>query len=313
MMGNGQTEDRAAVALPSFVLERRVNQPVRVIAPILRDRSTIAPASGFPLDVDGTLLIDEPPRPSTDPLVAGSASWHTTAQLIDERGRLVTRVDVEIGAWAPGSMLVQLRPSDRRTHRWSARRARRYFSLAHAGADRLERLLNDESTRRRSPRAAPFTMRPIEADDVEELRSLFWRLSPESRYYRFLGPVQRPSEHFLHHLAEVDHGARDALVAVVDDQIVGVARYDRDRTEGEKAEVAVVVEDAWHRHGIATALVSELSKVASLRGIGQFTATVAADNRAVTTFVHSLPVHASWTWDSGQRLLAVPLARHIES
>jgi RimJ/RimL family protein N-acetyltransferase len=313
MMGNVHGKDRAAVALPSFVLERRVNQPVRVIAPILRDRSTIAPVPGFPLGTAGTLFVDEPPRPATDPLVPGCASWRTTARLIDARDRLVARVDVEIGAWAPGAMVVQLRPVAGRTHRWSARRARRYFAFAHAGADRLERLLNEESARRQSERVMPFTMRPIEADDAEQLRALFWRLSPESRYYRFLGPVQRPSERFLHHLAEVDHGARDALVAVVDDQIVGVARYDRDHFRGEKAEVAVVVEDAWHRHGIATALVSELSKVAYRRGIGEFTATVANDNRAVTTFVRSLPVRASWAWDSGQRQLAVPLARHIES
>jgi RimJ/RimL family protein N-acetyltransferase len=170
--------------------------------------------------------------------------------------------------------------------------------------------LNDASAQTAPPRDIAFTIRPIEAEDSDALRALFWRLSPESRYYRFLSPVNRPEERVLHHLAEVDHGVRDALVAVVDELVVGVARYDRDPSDPSAAEVAIVVEDAWHRHGIATALIHELSKLADARGIEHFTATVAADNRAVSTFVSSLPVHAKWNWDHGQRQLGVELVAH---
>jgi RimJ/RimL family protein N-acetyltransferase len=303
---------RPATPPLSYVLERRVNRPSHVVARTLRDRSKIAPPSGFALGDEGTLVVEEPLRPSTQPFLRGHESWRTTAQLLSDRGRVVARVDIEVAMWTPGSMLVQLRPVASNTHRWGARRARRYFSLAHASADRLERLLNEESVHR-LPKRAPFTIRPIETDDWEGLRALFWRLSPESRYYRFLAPVRRPQERFLHHLAEVDHEGRDAFVAVIDEEIVGVARYDRDRVDPRNAEVAVVVEDAWHRNGIATRLGYELSKTAHLRGIEQFTATISSENRAVATFVRSLPVHATWEWDGGQRQLAIPLARHIES
>ncbi|HEX4493732.1 MAG TPA: GNAT family N-acetyltransferase [Acidimicrobiia bacterium] len=303
---------RRATPPLSYVLERRVNRPSHVVARTLRDRSKIAPASGFALRDGGTLVVEDPLRPSTHPLVRGQESWRAGARLLNGRGQVVARVDIEVVMWTPGSMLVQLRPVDANTHRWSARRARRYFALAHAGADRLERVLNDEGARRVA-RRVPFQIRPIEVDDLEGLRALFWRLSPESRYYRFLAPVRRPQERFLHHLAEVDHEARDAIVAVIDDEIVGVARYDRDRSDPRNAEVAVVVEDAWHRNGIATRLGFELSKTASRRGIEQFTATVAADNRAIATFVGSLPVQSSWAWDGGQRQLAIPLAHHMES
>jgi RimJ/RimL family protein N-acetyltransferase len=302
---------RASAPPLNFVLERRVNRPSHLVARALRDRSTIAPPAGFALGDDGRLLVDAPLRPSAQPFLRGHESWHTTARLSGARGRLVARVDIEVAMWTPGSMLVQLRPVASNAHRWGARRTRRYFALAHAGADRLERLLNEQSVRR--PRRAPFTIRPIAADDWEGLRALFWRLSPQSRYYRFLAPVQRPRERFLHHLAEVDHEGRDALVAVIDDEIVGVARYDRDRVDPRNAEVAVVVEDAWHRNGIATRLGYELSKTAHRRGIERFTATISSDNRAVATFVRSLPVRATWEWDGGQRQLAIPLARHIAS
>jgi len=311
-MTRSMEHTRPASPPPSYVLERRVNQPAYVIARTLRDRTKIAPVDGFALDT-GTLVIDEPPRPTARAAARGQRSWRTTARLLGVRGQLVARVDIEIASWAPGSTSVQLRPSDHRTHRWGARRARRYFALAHAGVDRLERLLNDEAASYVPARDAKFKIRPIEAGDFEGLRALFWRLSPESVYFRFLAPVQRPPERFLHHLAEVDHNARDALVAVVDEQIVGVARYDRNDTDPRRAEVAVVVEDAWHRHGIATRLTSELSKSAHDRGIEQFTATVSADNRAIATFVRSLPVRATWAWDAGQRQLAIPLRHHIVS
>ena len=284
----------------NFVLERRVNRPTRAVARRLRDHSTIAPAAGFALGREGTLFVEGTPRPSSNPIVPGHESWRTTGRLLSARGRRVARVDIEISTWTPGSVSIQLRPLDRRSRRWSARRARRYFALAHAGADRLERLLNETAS-------GGVTIRPIQPRDVNELRDLFWRLSPESRYFRFLSPVNQPGETCLRRLAEVDHCDRDALVASIDDHVVAVARYDRSRTEPRTAEVAVIVEDAWHRHGIATALLRELGGVASERGVERFTATVAAENRAVTTLVRSLPVRATWNWDQGQRHLDVDL------
>jgi RimJ/RimL family protein N-acetyltransferase len=284
----------------NFVLERRVNRPTRAVARRLRDQSAIAPTDGFALGTEGTLFVDGTPRPSSNPIIHGHESWRTTARLMTARGRHVARLDIEISTWTPGSMLIQLRPVDRDPRRWGARRMRRYFELAHAAADRLEQLLNESTF-------GAVTIRPIEPRDIDQLRDLFWRLSPESRYFRFLSPVTRPHETSLHHLAEVDHGNRDALVASVGNRVVAVARYDRSATEPSKAEVAVVVEDAWHRHGIATALLRELGGVASERGVERFTATVAADNRAITTLVRSLPVSATWNWDRGERRLDVPL------
>src|SRR5687768_15278424 len=87
-----------------------------------------------------------------------------------------------------------------------------------------------------------ITLRPIRDDDVERLRRLFYRLSPETIYLRFFQPLRRPSEKMLHHLAEVDHERRQAIVAVDGDEVVGVARYDP-ADDDQHAEVAVVVED----------------------------------------------------------------------
>ena len=71
-------------------------------------------------------------------------------------------------------------------------------------------------------------IRPIRPDDVEQLRALHARLSPQSIYFRFFSPIPRIPEPQLHRLAEVDYRDRFALVAELDAQVVAVVRYDRD-------------------------------------------------------------------------------------
>src|ERR1700736_1895135 len=113
----------------------------------------------------------------------------------------------------------------------------------------------------------PIGIRPLEADDDEALRSLFTRLSPTTGYMRFFQPIRPPSGEALHHFAEVDHDRREALAAVVGDEIVGVARYDRDVDDPRRAEIAVLVEDAWQGNRVGTLLLSRLTERATERGI----------------------------------------------
>ena len=59
----------------------------------------------------------------------------------------------------------------------------------------------------------------------QPLRAGFERLSEESRYRRFLAPMQELSGSMLRYLTEVDHHDHEALVAVgADGTLVGVAR-----------------------------------------------------------------------------------------
>ena len=74
-------------------------------------------------------------------------------------------------------------------------------------------------------------LRPIRPDDVEQLRALHARLSPQSIYFRFFSPIPKIPEPQLHRLAEVDYRDRFALVAELDAQVVAVVRYDRDTND----------------------------------------------------------------------------------
>lgn len=133
----------------------------------------------------------------------------------------------------------------------------------------------------------PIEFRPIRPDDDARLERLFYRLSPQSLYLRFFAPLARPNASVIKHLVNVDYVDRLALVAVADDEIVGVARFDRTAAvappqlpaDPGEAEAAVIVEDAWQARGIATRLLWRLSAAAVARGVHTFTASVLASNR----------------------------------
>ena len=130
-------------------------------------------------------------------------------------------------------------------------------------------------------------VRGIRPDDAQGLERLFYRLSPQSLYLRFFSPVPRPNAAVIRHLVTVDYRDRLALVAVIEGEIVGVARYDRLAAVAPRgvnvdpgdAEAAVIVEDAWQGRGIATRLLWRLSAAAAARGIATFTASVLGENR----------------------------------
>ena len=78
--------------------------------------------------------------------------------------------------------------------------------------------------------------------------------------------MNEPRRSALVWLASVDHGRRDALVALDGDEIVAVARYDS-RPGDSAAEVAVTVEDAWQHQGIGGRLTKRLARRAVDHGI----------------------------------------------
>src|SRR5438309_4488117 len=88
----------------------------------------------------------------------------------------------------------------------------------------------------------------LEPADGAELRRFFYRLSPETIYRRFHSPLARPEQAQPKRLLDIDHHDREAVVGVLDGEIIGVARYAR-RPGTDSAEVAVVVADDSHRDG----------------------------------------------------------------
>jgi RimJ/RimL family protein N-acetyltransferase len=127
----------------------------------------------------------------------------------------------------------------------------------------------------------------LEATDGELLERFFYRLSPETVYRRFMSPLARPEQARPERLLDVDHRNREAILALVSGEIVGVARYSR-RAHSDAAELAVVVADAWQRQGLATRLLSVLSASARRAGISRFEVMTQGDNRAALGLLRRL-------------------------
>jgi GNAT superfamily N-acetyltransferase len=116
--------------------------------------------------------------------------------------------------------------------------------------------------------------------DKELLLRGFERLSPESRYRRFLAPMPELTEGMVRYLTEIDHHDHEAVIALDErtGEGVGVARYVRSQERPDVAEVAVTVIDDWQGRGLGTLLLDAVSARAREEGISSFTALLLAAN-----------------------------------
>jgi RimJ/RimL family protein N-acetyltransferase len=136
-----------------------------------------------------------------------------------------------------------------------------------------------------------IAVRPVRAADRHFLVEGLERLSPRSRWLRFMRPVSRLSEQDLTYLTELDYSDHFAWGALsVDDPLVGigVARYVRDRRHRDVAEFAMVIIDDWQGRGVGTALLSLLAQSAVSNGIGVFRGYVSPDNAPMRSLLSGL-------------------------
>src|SRR5688500_14752946 len=117
------------------------------------------------------------------------------------------------------------------------------------------------------PDGTPVLIRPLIPEDAPLVAEALAHLSQESRYQRFLAPVERLTPAQLEYLTRVDGSDHIALGMALaprrrgeTPQPIAIARSIRDRSRPEEAEVAVVVADEWHRRGVGSLLLTKLSE-----------------------------------------------------
>jgi GNAT superfamily N-acetyltransferase len=128
-------------------------------------------------------------------------------------------------------------------------------------------------------------------DDGERLVRFHATLSPESQYLRFFSNHSRLSEREVQWFTHVDHCHRDAFVAVLDGEIVGVGRLDLVPGPGD-AEAAFVVTDRWQGLGLGGALLRRVIARADELGVDRLVAdTLMGNHRMLAVFHHcGLPI-----------------------
>jgi GNAT superfamily N-acetyltransferase len=149
-------------------------------------------------------------------------------------------------------------------------------------------------------------IRPLSPGDDDSLRAMLSRLSRETIDKRFHLPMPRVPEWMLTYLADVDHYDKEALVALVGDEIGGHAMYARQ--EAREIEMAIVVEYRWQSRGIGRLLLECLAEEAGRRGIESFTGTVLGEYRDVLRFFSSVLLKAKFEIKDSMYNLHLPLA-----
>lgn len=130
-------------------------------------------------------------------------------------------------------------------------------------------------------------IRPIRSDDIARLQAAHGRLSPLSRYRRFMTAKPHLSAADATYLSIVDGRNHYALVATfadgpeAEEAIIAVARFVRSPDDPAAAEFAIVVGDNWQGEGLGRELMGRLVDAAVSRGVHRFQASMLADNAGI--------------------------------
>ncbi|MBN1320317.1 MAG: GNAT family N-acetyltransferase [Thermoleophilia bacterium] len=134
-----------------------------------------------------------------------------------------------------------------------------------------------------------ISFRAMNPTDEPATRDLFYSLSQETVYYRYMSHMKRIPRKQLQNFVYVDHRNEVAIVGTVPEahgeEIIAIGRYYLDQ-KTNRAEVAFVVRDDWQRQGIGSFIMKHLANIAKRNGIAGFTAEVMRDNKAMQAVIN---------------------------
>ena len=116
-------------------------------------------------------------------------------------------------------------------------------------------------------------VRPVVPSDAPLLVDMFNKMTPRSRYLRFMTNIPELPENLLHQFTYLDYHASFAIACLVESEgqseIIAVARYSHDPAE-QIADLGVAVRDDWQHLGIGKSLLSKIIMIGKEHGISRF-------------------------------------------
>ena len=136
-------------------------------------------------------------------------------------------------------------------------------------------------------------LRLIRPTDKQGLQRGLERMTPQSRYLRFLAPRSELTEAELRYLSEldgVDHFALGAEVSTTEGagEGVAVARFVRVEDEPQTADIALAVIDDYQGLGLGRVMIRRLALAALERGVVKFRGDVLSENRRMRALMKGL-------------------------
>jgi acetyltransferase len=156
-----------------------------------------------------------------------------------------------------------------------------------------------------------ITIRPIRPEDAEIEQTFVRKLSPQSKYFRFMQSLNELTPEMLVRFTQLDYNRELALIAVQEkageESELGVARYVMN-PDGRSCEFALVVADEWQHRGIGSQLMTQLMEAAQERGFSSMDGEILADNKKMLDLVKSLGFHIQSSEDDpGVKLATIRL------
>ena len=125
-------------------------------------------------------------------------------------------------------------------------------------------------------------LRPVKISDEPLLKDLFYSLSEDSMYRRFISMRRDMPHERLQPFVVIDYTKEMEILAIIPQdgkrELVGVGQYSVQQSN-HTAEVAFAVKDEWHDRGVGEALLSYLTYLAKRKGLLGFTAAVLVENK----------------------------------
>jgi RimJ/RimL family protein N-acetyltransferase len=97
------------------------------------------------------------------------------------------------------------------------------------------------------------------------------------------------------------------MVAEAGGKLVGVARFDRDK-QGSRAEIGILVTDAWQSRGLGRQMLARLHAEATGRALTGFTALVLGENRRAMRLLRGAFPTMQASFSYGQFTIDMPFA-----
>jgi acyl-CoA synthetase (NDP forming)/RimJ/RimL family protein N-acetyltransferase len=123
-------------------------------------------------------------------------------------------------------------------------------------------------------------IRQARPEDLDAVQHFHEAMSPDNLYLRFFSMSKRAAEQEARRVCRPPGPDHAALLAVLDDRVVGCASYEPTPETGV-AEVAFAVADDLHGRGIATLLLEHLVSLGQARTVQAFAAQTLPENIAM--------------------------------
>ena len=166
------------------------------------------------------------------------------------------------------------------------------------------------------PGGETLRVRPIRPEDAALEIEFVESLSADARRMRFQSAMRTLTPAMLARFTQIDYDREMALVAIDSsegrDREVAVARYVK-MPDGETAEFAIVVGDAWQDKGLGRRLMQRLADVARSRRLKTLVGFVLAENRGMMEMCSRLGMEFEHDGDDGSTRRAVLSLTPIKS